>query len=650
MAGPEQVLAWVAGADTARRGARSPYRHDDAGPNASEKDPDLSRFAWVGRTSTYDQQDPTLSLPRQLRASEAALPENALIVAHFYDVESGRLDLNIRGRGSAHEQFDLDIPRDGGIQDLLAEAETPGRRFDYVICEAIDRIARRTYYGTGIEHRLEQAGVRLLAADEPFQLTTGTGRRAKVATQLLTRRVKQGIAEFYVVEMLEKAWDGFAIHTEEGYNVGKPPYGYQARRVPHPVPAKRAKGQRKTFLEPDPVQAPVVKRIFKWRWEERLGYADIADRLNSDLTLNPPPTPVDPNRAVGHWTWSNVREILINPKHTGHMVWNRRARKGDGKNQLNPVSEWIWSPHPVHEALVDLETFIQVQSVPDHRFGSRSRAGANTKHPHTKRSYLFRTFLFCELCKRRMFGKTRHGIPYYVCGPKKGYVPAGHPGSGSYFVREDVLVTQLNDFLNGHVFGRYRRTLLEQHGNQPAHNAHQQREQEVAALKRAITDIDNKIKKNVRSIELVDDLDQDFIRDINERRAELRAEKQRLEQSLADAQARILAAPNTDLIDALPIGPIEVERLPEDLARRLFEALRLEIHYNVDTNETLYKITITSHTLPTAHAAARDAIILPFQPRHPTHQQKTDDPRQETTVDQSGPILIVPPAGIEPAT
>ena len=76
---------------------------------------------------------------RQLRASQLVLPEDALIVAHFYDIESGRKDLAARGRGSAHEQFTIPIPRDGGIQDVLAEAERPDRRFDYVICESIDR-------------------------------------------------------------------------------------------------------------------------------------------------------------------------------------------------------------------------------------------------------------------------------------------------------------------------------------------------------------------------------------------------------------------------------------------------------------------------------------------------------------------------------
>jgi DNA invertase Pin-like site-specific DNA recombinase len=134
------------------------------------------RFAWWGRVSTEDQQDPTLSLPRQLHTSRAALPQGALIVAHFYDVESGRKDLEARGSSTAHERLAIPIPREGGIHDLLAEAARPDRRFDAVICESIERIARRTYYGTKIEHDLEACGVSLFAAAEPIT-STASGRR-----------------------------------------------------------------------------------------------------------------------------------------------------------------------------------------------------------------------------------------------------------------------------------------------------------------------------------------------------------------------------------------------------------------------------------------------------------------------------------------
>jgi DNA invertase Pin-like site-specific DNA recombinase len=194
----------------------------------------LVRVAFIARVSTDDQQDPTLSLPRQFTNCRVALPDGWEITVLFWDIESGRMDLDRRGRGHAHEHINVPLHRDGGLADLLAEAEYPGRRFDVVVCESIDRLARRTYIGTTIEHQLEQVGVRLYAADEPID------PRGKRSTGLLIRRVKQGVAEWYVTDMLERSWDGFKVHTGQGWNIGKPPYGYAADKVDHPVPAKAA--------------------------------------------------------------------------------------------------------------------------------------------------------------------------------------------------------------------------------------------------------------------------------------------------------------------------------------------------------------------------------------------------------------------------
>jgi site-specific DNA recombinase len=153
----------------------------------------LVRVAFMGRTSTEDQQDPTISIPRRLRTCRVVLPANAVIVIHFYDVESGRHDLDIRGRGRSHERFDIPVRRDGGIQDLLDRAEHIDRDFDAVICESVERIARRTYFGVHIEYLLERAGVALMAADEPASIRVD---RASRATGVLTRRIKQGVAEW----------------------------------------------------------------------------------------------------------------------------------------------------------------------------------------------------------------------------------------------------------------------------------------------------------------------------------------------------------------------------------------------------------------------------------------------------------------------
>ena len=212
--------------------------------------------AFLGRTSTEDSQDPTLSLPRQLKNARAALPAGWVIVAHFYDVESGRLDLDKRGHGTGHERFDIPIPRDGGIADLLNEAQRPDRRFAAVICESIERVARRTYFGTKIEYELEQAGVALCAADEPISAPG----RAKRATPTLTRRVKQAVSEWYVLQMLELSWDGLSEHSRQGWNTGKPPYGYLAEKVPHPVAARRAEGRPSTDWSPTPSEDPLSRR------------------------------------------------------------------------------------------------------------------------------------------------------------------------------------------------------------------------------------------------------------------------------------------------------------------------------------------------------------------------------------------------------
>jgi site-specific DNA recombinase len=129
------------------------------------------RVAFLGRTSTEDLQDPRQSLVRQLGNSKAAMPESWVIVCHFYDVESGRMDLDQRGQGTGYERFDIPIPRDGGITDLLEEAQHPGRRFDVVICESISRVARRAYEGLSVERELERVEVPLFAANEPITLS-----------------------------------------------------------------------------------------------------------------------------------------------------------------------------------------------------------------------------------------------------------------------------------------------------------------------------------------------------------------------------------------------------------------------------------------------------------------------------------------------
>ena len=304
------------------------------------------RLAWLGRCSTQEQQDPRQSLLRQFDRCRAALPEAWVVVSHFYDVESGRLALDQRGRNGSVERFDVPIPRDGGIQDLLAEAVHPRRRFDAVICESTARVARRMFESLSVERALEQAGVPLFAWNEPIKIGGGRDQR------ILQRRINQSVAEYEVFNALETSWGGLCLHVREGWNIGKPPYGYTARRYRHPNPVKAAKGQTKSRLEPDGARALTVTQIAHWRHHDRLSYAAIVDRLNTDPVLYPPPIPPGGSaRARGAWGKSSVADLLRNPKYTGYQVFNRRAGRSRSGAHNDPAL-WVWSPRPVHEPLI----------------------------------------------------------------------------------------------------------------------------------------------------------------------------------------------------------------------------------------------------------------------------------------------------------
>ena len=143
-----------------------------------------------------------------------------------------------------------------------------------------------------------------------------------------------------------KTWQRFREHALEGYNTGHPPYGYAARRIPHPAPAKAAEGRAKTRLVPDPDRAPVVARIFQWRVIDRLGMNTIANRLNADPALPPPPG------KAGCWLVSTVAAILANPKYTGYMVYGRTRTTGGKRGRKAPPDQWLWSSRPAHTAII----------------------------------------------------------------------------------------------------------------------------------------------------------------------------------------------------------------------------------------------------------------------------------------------------------
>ncbi|MGN6814926.1 MAG: recombinase family protein [Solirubrobacterales bacterium] len=194
------------------------------------------RFAFYGRVSTDDAQDPSLSIPRQLRKCEEVLaPIGEKVSATYWEVDSGRKELDQRG-GERDWSALVPVPCAGDMHKLLADARAGA--FDAVIVESIDRVSRMTYDGTWVERELEKQDIALLAADEP--LNSG-------ATAILTRRVKQGVAEWYVRDLIERSRAGMEESVRQGWHTGGPaPYGYLLEPHPTPTRRRRASGARST--------------------------------------------------------------------------------------------------------------------------------------------------------------------------------------------------------------------------------------------------------------------------------------------------------------------------------------------------------------------------------------------------------------------
>lgn len=308
--------------------------------------------AFLGRTSTKDNQDPTTSIPGQAAVCAARLSDGDAFDLYFWDVESGYTLLEDRSRHDDAYYAELGVPlrRDGGINDLLAAVKAGS--VTRVICERSDRAARDMLTILTVETFLQRHEVELIYATEPPKQHTGS---AMSASELQMRRGSQIHAEVYRAQMLESCGRGQREHTAQGYSHGSAPYPYTLVVDPDaPVRNDRYLHRPKQRLakHPDPRRWEAVKRMAAMRLREDAEYRDIRRALNDA----PDRYPYD--RAGGQWSVTRIRKLLLNPKLTGYAVYNRRCNRAGWAP--NPIEEWTWSRRAVHPAVFTVEDWARL--------------------------------------------------------------------------------------------------------------------------------------------------------------------------------------------------------------------------------------------------------------------------------------------------
>jgi site-specific DNA recombinase len=188
------------------------------------------RFAFYGRVSTEDWQDPVTSLARQRDQAETVVRGHGLIVAEFRDVGFSRTMAWGRRTGAAA---------------LIAMLADPDRGWDAVVVGEYERAFYGSQYASvaplfahyGVQLSMpETGGLVDFASEHDEQTMTMLGLKSKREILRTSIRVRTAMA----TQTLEQGW----------YRGGRPPYGYLLVDAgPHPNKAHAAWGRRAHRLE-----------------------------------------------------------------------------------------------------------------------------------------------------------------------------------------------------------------------------------------------------------------------------------------------------------------------------------------------------------------------------------------------------------------
>jgi site-specific DNA recombinase len=399
----------------------------------------MIRFAFYGRVSTEDQQDPQSSRGWQLTRSRALIEaREGVIVAEFFDVDKSRsIPWQRRPQATA----------------LLAQLKNPHQAFDAVVVGEPHRAFYGNQYGLTFplfEHYdvplwVPEVGGPIDPRNEAHDLVMSVfGGMSKGERNRIKIRVKAAM--------------GAQAKDEGRFLGGRPPYGYLiADAGPHPNPAKAADGKRLHKLVLDPEAAPVVERIYA-EFTAGHGFYAIAEGLTRDGI--PCPSAHDPERNPHRcgiaWNKFAVRSILINPRYTGHQVWNKQ-RKDEvlidvedvalghtTKLRWNEAGKWLWSDKIVQPPIIDRGAFDQVQAM----VAGRAHAPAPHKPHRSRHPYALRGCVWCGICDRRMQGHWANEAPYYRCRFPADHALANrvqHPVN--VYLREDQLIGEVDGWL-----------------------------------------------------------------------------------------------------------------------------------------------------------------------------------------------------------
>jgi len=241
----------------------------------------------------------------------------------------------------------------------------------------VDRLSRKVRQLAQLAEELDTLDVVLRSATEPFDTGSAAGR---MMLQMLAV-----FAEFEHATIVDRISAGIERRAKEGrWFGGRPPFGYLF-------------SDEQRVLVPDPVKAPVVRRVFDLYARKRLGTRTIAQQLRDEGAPAP---------SAG-WGHPAVHGIISNPTYIGKIRWRDRVFDG------------------VHEPLVEEFTFAKAKAILAER-------GEHAKRRGNASDFLLSGLLRCGRCGKAYIGMSANGnggrYHYYACTGRQKYGPKAYTG------------------------------------------------------------------------------------------------------------------------------------------------------------------------------------------------------------------------------
>ena len=343
------------------------------------------------RVSNDDEDGKNASGTAQRAACRAWCEKNNVDVVEEFE------ELNVSGRKLHRREFDR----------MIAQSIAADRPVHMIVVYALSRFARRLLTQVTAEHKMSEAGVRLVSlvediADDP------NGRMMRSLIAVMNEKYANDASIFTARDRRGNASSGY-------WNGGPVPYGYESRVVI----MEGRKGRKKLFIRED--EAAVVRLIYELAdvglIGQPMGTRAIAKYLNANgHTLR--------GKRFFH---SGVDGILTREHYSGSY----RDRTVDAKGVKPTEAEAIVVACP---QIVAPDAIARVTAI-------RAKAAPAVTPPRTTNSpVLLGGLATCgqPKCRSGMVLRTGKGgaYRYYVCNRK---ATAGASSCPSKAIREDAL-------------------------------------------------------------------------------------------------------------------------------------------------------------------------------------------------------------------